>query len=187
MLITGAVLVAVAAALPLASAARGRSAATPRCVFHASSNAAACAIRPVPSLEPRATQRLWRRLVRRSRVKAFAASADCRPLRAVFYAASEWLRLATKLAADPSPCAEYYVSIPPIVGDKTNFRADQAWRIRVLGPSFHALAEVHAPAWRGWVTANGTTWYAAAPARPTSRGTRPSSRTGCETAPSGAT
>lgn len=160
-LLTAAVLVAVVAAWPLASPAAGRSAAKPHCVVHGSSNGVACAIRPVPSLEPRATQLLWRRLVRRPRLRVFAETDDCRPLRAVFYAASEWLRLATKLAANPSPCADYYVSIPPVVGDKTNFRADQAWRIRALGPTFHALAEVHVAAWRGWVTANNATWYAA--------------------------
>jgi hypothetical protein len=111
------------------------------------------------SLESAATQRLWRRLVNRK--LPLAATPDCRPLRAVFYGEQEWLRLATKLAEHESPCAEYYVSIPPIVGDKTNFRLDQAWRIRALGPNFHALAEVHMPAWRGWVTANNATWYEA--------------------------
>ena len=64
--------------------------------------------------------------------------AACRPLRAVFYAASDWLRLATKLAAARSPCAEYYVSVPPLVADKTHFRREQASRIRALGPNFHA-------------------------------------------------
>jgi len=96
-----------------------------------------------------------------SSARALSPTPDCRPLRAVFYAESDWIRLATKLAADASPCAEYYVSIPPIVGDKTNFRADQAWRIRALGPNFHALAEVHVGAWRGWVTANSASWYEA--------------------------
>jgi hypothetical protein len=90
-----------------------------------------------------------------------ASAPDCRPLRAVFYAEQEWLRLAAKLAEHASPCAEYYVSIPPIVGDKTNFRPDQAWRIRANGPNFHALAEVHMNAWRHWVTDNNATWYQA--------------------------
>jgi hypothetical protein len=90
-----------------------------------------------------------------------ASAPDCRPLRAVFHAEQEWLRLAAKLAEHASPCAEYYVSIPPIVGDKTNFRPDQAWRIRANGPNFHALAEVHMNSWRHWVTDNNPTWYQA--------------------------
>jgi hypothetical protein len=92
---------------------------------------------------------------------AIPRTPDCRPLRAVFYAEQDWLRLATKLAEHASPCAEYYVSIPPIVGDKTNFRPDQAWRIRALGPNFHALAELQMNAWRGWVTTNNATWHEA--------------------------
>lgn len=68
---------------------------------------------------------------------------SCKPLRATFYAGTDWLRLATKLAAKASPCATYSVSIPPLTTDKTQPRADQAWRIRALGPSFHALAEIN--------------------------------------------
>jgi hypothetical protein len=116
-------------------------------------------VNPVPSLEPSATQREWRRLVRTRR--PFAATADCRPLRAVFYAATDWLRLATKLAGSASPCAHYYVSIPPLAADKTQPRGDQAWRIRALGSAFHALAEIHMAAWAGWVSQNGGSWFAA--------------------------
>ena len=116
-------------------------------------------LRPVPSLEPAATQRQWRRLVRTRR--PFAATADCRPARAVFYAATDWLRLATRLAASASACAHYYISVPPLAADKTQPRADQAWRIRALGPTFHALAEVHMAAWSNWVTQSGGSWYAA--------------------------
>jgi hypothetical protein len=118
-------------------------------------------IRAVPSLEPAATQRLWRQVVRRRAARTFAGTPNCRPLRAVFYAPTDWLRLATKLAASASPCAEYFISIPPLAGAKTTFRPDQAWRIRALGPSFHALAEVNASAWRAWIAANNSTWYAA--------------------------
>ena len=116
-------------------------------------------LRPVPSLEPAATQRVWRRLVRSRR--PFALTAECRPLRAVFYAATDWLRLATKLASAASPCAHYYVSIPPLASDKTQPRSDQAWRIRALGPAFHALAEIHMTAWSGWVAQSGGSWLAA--------------------------
>ena len=110
--------------------------------------------RPVSTLTPAATAKLWRQLVDRPHTLRFAA--DCRPLRAVFYAATDWLRLATKLAANASPCAQYYISIPPLVSDKTKARPDQAWRIRALGTNFHAMAEVHFTTWQRWVAANSS-------------------------------
>ncbi len=115
---------------------------------------------PVPSLDPAGTAAEWSALVRH-RPFELRAQAACRPLRAVFYAASDWLRLATKLAAAASPCAEYYVSVPPLVADKTTFRRDQAWRIRALGPSFHAMAEIHFATWTRWVQTTGNSWFTA--------------------------
>jgi hypothetical protein len=115
---------------------------------------------PVPSLEPAKTAALWKSLVA-PQPKPAQAQAVCRPLRAVFYAASDWLRLATKLAAARSPCAEYYVSVPPLVADKTQFRRDQASRIRALGPSFHAMAEIHFTTWSRWVASTGSSWFTA--------------------------
>jgi hypothetical protein len=119
-----------------------------------------CVSAPVSTLEPAATARLWKQLVRHPR-RLRTAAGECRPLRGVFYAATDWLRLATKLAASASPCAQYYVSIPPLTADKTKPRPDQAWRIRALGPNFHALAEIHFTAWSNWVASTGSTWYAA--------------------------
>jgi hypothetical protein len=85
---------------------------------------------------------------------------DCRlHLQAVFYAATDWLRLGQKLAADPSPCADYYISIPPLSADKTAFRTAQDDLIRALGPRFHAMAEINVTGWRGWVTAHAATWF----------------------------
>jgi hypothetical protein len=115
--------------------------------------------RPVSTLTPAATAKLWRQLV--DRPHTLRRAAACRPLRGVFYAPVDWLRLATKLAANASPCAQYYISIPPLVSDKTKARPDQAWRIRALGPNLHALAEIHFATWQRWVAANGSTWYAA--------------------------
>lgn len=117
--------------------------------------------RPVPSLTPKATAKLWTQLVHHRRTFGPRATADCAPLRAVFYAATDWLRLATKLAANPSPCAQYYISIPPLAADKTAFRNDQAWRIRALGPQFHVLAEMNVTGWSSWVTTTGSSWHAA--------------------------
>ena len=114
---------------------------------------------PVPSLEPAATEKLWDRLVQHPQPKRFAA--DCRPLRGVFWASTDWLRLATKLAQFASPCAQYYVSVPPLVSDKTKLRAGEAAKIRALGSNFHALAEIHYATWSRWVASTGSTWFAA--------------------------
>ena len=116
---------------------------------------------PVPSLQPGATQRAWERLVHRPVFRPYSVAAGCRPLRAVFYAATDWMRLATTLAANASPCAQYFVSVPPVVADKTRQRPGEAARIRALGPSFHALAEIHFTAWQKWVTSTGSSWYQA--------------------------
>ena len=122
---------------------------------------AARATQPVPSLAPRDTAAQWTGLVHGHDLRPLSTTAGCRPLHAVFYAATDWLRLATKLAAQASPCAQYSVSIPPLVADKTRPRPDQAWRIRALGPSFHALAEIHLTAWQKWVNAGNGSWYQA--------------------------
>ncbi len=112
---------------------------------------------PVASLEPAKTNELWRRLVTSPR--AAQQQTDCRPLRGVFYAATDFLRLATKLAAAPSPCAEYYISVPPLVSDKTLPRPNAAPRIRALGPNFHAMAEIHFATWTRWVASTGSSWH----------------------------
>ena len=122
--------------------------------------AVASGTQPVRSLTPAATQRLWTELVRRPQVHALR-TADCRPLRAVFYAATDWLRLTTKLAATASPCAQYYVSVPPLVADKSQLRPNEANRIRALGPAFHALAEINVTGWTAWVASTGSSWYQA--------------------------
>ena len=150
---------ALAAALASAAVGLGspRASGTPGAVLPAREAAEPA---PVASLEPAATANLWRQLVAKQPRRA-RASASCRPLRAVFYAATDFLRLATKLAANASPCAQYYVSIPPLVADKTQPRRDQAWRIRALGPNFHAMAEIHFATWTRWVASTGSSWYVA--------------------------
>jgi len=82
-------------------------------------------------------------------------------LRAIFYASSGSLTLAAGLAADASPCAQYFVSVPPLAADKTQMRNGTASQIRALGVNFHALAEVNVTAWQGWVTSTGNSWYQA--------------------------
>lgn len=119
---------------------------------------------PVASLEPAKTMKLWRHLVatraQRERVQA-RARAGCRPLRAVFYAATDYLRLATKLAANASPCAQYYIFVPTLVSNRTQSRPNVAAKIRALGSNFHALAEVQYTAWGRWGASTGSSWYVA--------------------------
>jgi hypothetical protein len=74
------------------------------------------------------------------------------------YTDSDWNRLAQNLAAQASHCADYYISIPALTANKTMPRPDQAWRIRALGPRFHAMAEAHLTAWQNWVITNKRTW-----------------------------
>jgi hypothetical protein len=85
----------------------------------------------------------------------------CRPLRAVFYAATGSLTLAQGLGANASACAQYYVSVPPLAADKTQIRSGVAGQIRAVGSNIHALAEVNVSAWQGWVTSTGNSWYQA--------------------------
>jgi hypothetical protein len=126
----------------------------------AAPGALAAPAKPVPSLTPAATQKLWRAEVARAKHRPRALSdANCRTARAVFYAQTDWLRLATKLAQTASACAQYYVSVPPLAADKTQPRTNQAAQIRALGASFHAVDEVSYTGWNGWVTAGNGTWY----------------------------
>ena len=87
----------------------------------------------------------------------------CIPTDVVFYAPTDWLRLAQKMRANMSPCANYYVSIPPIASDKTKPRGpNQAPLIRALGAQFHAVNEVNVTdttSWKKWVADGSGSWY----------------------------
>src|SRR3954469_13972086 len=121
---------------------------------------AAASVRVVPSLTPRATHVLWHAEVARARTQPrLLADAGCSPAHVVFYAQTDWLRLATKMAAQPSPCADYSISVPPLAADKTQARGGQASQIRALGPSFHAIDEISWNGWSAWVTAGNGSWY----------------------------
>jgi hypothetical protein len=94
--------------------------------------------------------------------RADARLADgCRPLRAIVYAATGSVTVAQALAATPSACAQYFVSVPPLAADKTQMRGGSAATIRGLGANFHALAEVNVSGWQSWVTSTGNSWYQA--------------------------
>jgi hypothetical protein len=85
---------------------------------------------------------------------------NCRiHLEAVFYTEEDWVRLGEKLAADPSPCADYYITIPAVAPGKITFRTTfGAPRIRALGPRFHAVAEINVQGWSRWVRDNNENW-----------------------------
>ncbi len=82
---------------------------------------------------------------------------------AVFWTSTDWELLGQELKAQLSPCADYYISIPPLSADKTGLRAQQDDVIRSLGPRFHPVAEVTlsgATGWGAWVTGtSGRTWF----------------------------
>jgi hypothetical protein len=142
-------------ALAAASASGGTPRATGRCAASASTLSVVDCVRlpVVASLDPEYAQGKPRLRL------AAAGAAACRPTNLVFYAARDWLRLGPKLAERASPCANYYISVPPLVSDKTKPRAGQASRIRALGPRFHAMAEIHWATWQRWVRDTGLTWY----------------------------
>jgi hypothetical protein len=152
------VFLALLAALTLAPAASAASGESRRCGASGASTLAVveCADGPlVASLDRR-----YRSGKPRFRLSATrTSSAECRASEFVFYAARDWLRLAPKLAERASPCADYYISIPSLVADKTNARPNQAHRIRALGPRFHAMAEIHWATWQNWVRSTGHTWF----------------------------
>ncbi|MBM4393231.1 MAG: hypothetical protein FJ090_19065 [Deltaproteobacteria bacterium] len=87
---------------------------------------------------------------------ADCGSCDCpTDVEAVFYTASAWNVLADALLSDPSPCADYYLSIPAPSGDKTTARADVAGEMHARSPRMHAMAEFH---WGTWAEEPGS-WY----------------------------
>jgi hypothetical protein len=89
--------------------------------------------------------------------------ANCRiHLEAVFYTESQWVRLGQELAADPSPCADYYILIPAVAPGKITFRLTLgAASIHALGPRFHAVADINVQGWSKWIADDPThtrTW-----------------------------
>jgi len=90
--------------------------------------------------------------------------ANCRlHAEAIFWTASDWPTLADAFAADPSPCADYYISIPPLAADKKRLRVLQDDVVRAHGARIHPVAEVTlggVTGWANWVTgAPGRTWF----------------------------
>ncbi len=115
----------------------------------------------VPSLDPEWSANFVPPPVSRFR----AAAAACIPTDVVFYAPTDWVRIAQKMRANMSLCANYFVSIPPIATDKTKPRGPvQPSLIRALGSNFHAVNEVNVTdttSWSAWVASGKGTWYQA--------------------------
>jgi hypothetical protein len=97
---------------------------------------------------------------------ASAQTPPCaEPVEVVVWTQFNWQLLADGFAADPLPCAEYWVSIPP-GAVATNLRAADIFnQIRRRGPQFHPVAEVRLgtpSGWYAWVNADvepRRTWY----------------------------
>lgn len=90
-----------------------------------------------------------------------ARATQCQPVRAVFYTENDWWQLGPGLAQDASPCVQYYISIEPLLSDKTVMQQGVAGLVDELGPNFHAVAEVNYTAWANWVATTGESWYQA--------------------------
>jgi hypothetical protein len=94
-----------------------------------------------------------------------ASAAGCtKQVDIVFWTGNSWRPLMFALAANPSPCADYYISIPPLDGANTELRAGSIYRqVRDLGPQFHSVVEMRLggpTAWaRAWVQAGNGSWY----------------------------
>jgi hypothetical protein len=69
----------------------------------------------------------------------------------VVFAVVDWMRIARAFAANPNPCADYYISVPAQVADRTRPRMASVYReIRDLSPRIHPIAEVTLGTERGW-------------------------------------
>lgn len=153
MLLLGlaAVVVALAAATVAAPAsAEDGTAAAVTCPGPDETSLAAveCAgIEPIPDLDPADTPEVLAAAAARS-TEATALAPECRyHSEAVFYAAADWMRLVRLLSENTSFCADFYVSVPPLVADKRKPRPAEAARISAFGPRFHPMGEIHYATW----------------------------------------
>ncbi len=74
----------------------------------------------------------------------------------IVYTQSAWNGLADAFLADPSPCADYYISLPANSGDKATPRSEgEPEAMHARGPRMHAMAEFH---WTTWANEAGS-WY----------------------------
>lgn len=89
-----------------------------------------------------------------------AARAACLTSGQVFvYGQNGWDTLMNALAANPTPCVQYYIVLNAI-SDKTYPRGKRVVDVvHSKGPNFHALAEFN---WTGWSRVKPANWYSKA-------------------------
>jgi hypothetical protein len=93
---------------------------------------------------------------------AEAAAVCANEVGGVFWGGAQWLVLGQALAADPSPCAEYSVTIPPTDVDRTDLRGRAQFNeMRALG--IRPVAEIrwtspNRTGWREWVVGGHPEW-----------------------------
>jgi hypothetical protein len=83
----------------------------------------------------------------------------CRHVDVVLYT-NDAQRLAQRLRANQSECADYYIVVTAGGLDGLTVRPIAAL-LRANGPQFHALAEIRLSSWAAWVQATGKSWYEA--------------------------
>jgi hypothetical protein len=84
-----------------------------------------------------------------------AQATGCHHADVVFYSTNSAI-LAQRLHANPSACADAYISVTP-AADGISPRAGVAPGLRTNGA--HAMPELRLPGWAAWVAANHATWY----------------------------
>lgn len=82
----------------------------------------------------------------------------------VFYIFNFFTFVADEMRANASPCAEYWINVPPLESNKRICRANQAPLIRA--PRIHPMCEANVSSrtgWQDWVAADPAhrTWYQA--------------------------
>ena len=75
----------------------------------------------------------------------------------ITYNPNGWSRITDAFEDNLTPCADYYIFIPALTGDKTWPRGKKAAAgVRARKGRFHALAEFH---WHSWKKVTSMTWY----------------------------
>ena len=153
----------LALALAVPAAARADDPVTPECPSADVSSLAAveCSgVDPVPSLDPADTDAAIAVAAARSAAEAVLPHQCRLHSEAVFYTSSDWVRFTRILSENTSYCADFYLSVPPLVADKRNPRPGAAAAIKAFGPQFHPMAEIHYATWAKYIgTPETPTWY----------------------------
>jgi len=93
---------------------------------------------------------------------ASAQSGCAREVDAVFWGAAQTLQLGQALAANLSPCADYYLSIQPPGANRTQLPPRASFdALRALGPQIHPVADIRwttPGGWRAWVVGPFPGW-----------------------------